>query len=239
MMHSHTNTSGCLEALINKTTVRSLLRLRPQNVHILLVLLLGLWARVGQAQVCPHGKDAVSDPHCRECDAQRNGRQSPRDRYQSRNSRSQPYQQRHFRCDECNMCYGNCPYNRNGSCGPYCDCIAIGDKVAVLQKGMVWSDEETRRISQRDVVGEGIYLGQSGYNDNEVGTVQITNNARPGSDCRVGYETTLKEIGRVRRYSDPTFRQKGYTPPRRRLTLRSAHHPAFQTLIDELKSLDV
>jgi len=67
MMHSHTNTSGCLEALINKTTVRSLLRLRPQNVHILLVLLLGLWARLGQAKVCPHGKDDVSDPDCKKC----------------------------------------------------------------------------------------------------------------------------------------------------------------------------
>jgi len=77
MMHSHTNTSGCLEAVINKTTVRSLLRLRPQNVHILLVLLLGLWATVGQASSyytpryddCIHGRDMISEG-CYECEAE-------------------------------------------------------------------------------------------------------------------------------------------------------------------------
>merc|ERR1711964_133079 len=59
---------GCLEALINKTTGRSLLRLRPQNVHGLLVLVLGLWARVGQAGLfgssCKHGKDGKFKHDC-------------------------------------------------------------------------------------------------------------------------------------------------------------------------------
>jgi len=73
MMHSLNNTTRRLEPLVNKT----LLRLRPQNVHIFLPLLLVcLWATVGQASSyytprdeCIHGKDMISEG-CYECEAE-------------------------------------------------------------------------------------------------------------------------------------------------------------------------
>merc|ERR1712096_49256 len=119
-----------LEPLVNKT----LLRLRPKNIHIFIALLLGLWARVGQANKCTHGNPNPSG--CGQTitvGTQELVRKRCCDVYK--------YYKAHFEhaCELCGYCNEDCPCYRNVNCRinraeEFCGCadIPIGNALEVL-----------------------------------------------------------------------------------------------------------
>jgi hypothetical protein len=123
MMHLLNNTTRRLEPLVNKT----LLRLRPKNIHVFIALLLGLWARVGQANRCTHGNSPAR------CNQMINkGTRELRGETCSYVYKMGYGNHLQHACEDCGYCTKACPETTRDE---FCNCIdiCIGDKVLVLK----------------------------------------------------------------------------------------------------------